>query len=73
MGWTDDAGAEEGGHRFEDIALLLPDEEYQYGERGIGTRQSGKRPKEVRNYEIKEDPSSISRMGRPISKKPSIF
>ena len=28
---------------------------------------------EVRNYEIKEDPSSISRMGRPISKKPSIL
>jgi hypothetical protein len=66
MGWTDDAGRRGGQQRFEDIVLLLPDEESEYGCRDWSeTEGGGKRdPQEFGgpNYEI------ISRIGRPISR-----
>jgi hypothetical protein len=41
-------GRRGGQQRFEDIVLLLPDGEYEYGERGIGTdreREESRGPK----------------------------
>ena len=65
MGWTDDAGRRGGQERFEDIVLVLPDEEYEYGSREMRHQVVGKRAQEFGgpNYQI----TSISRMGRPIS------
>lgn len=51
-------GRRGGQQRFEDIVLLLPDEEYEYGEREL-ERGQGEVGREQRseNYEIKEEPT----------------